>query len=70
MIDPDAGHLTHDYDADAVCRRCGFDGGEWWDLRVELRAEWQETNPGVAWPPEEMAASAAPVCDTSEEPNR
>lgn len=23
-----AGH--HDFDEDAVCRKCGFDGAEWW----------------------------------------
>lgn len=23
-------NLRHDYDDDAVCRRCGHDGAEWW----------------------------------------
>ena len=33
----------HDFDGDAICRRCGFDGAEWWHLeRMKPREERQE----------------------------
>lgn len=47
--------LPHEYDDDAVCIHCGFDGAEWWALygmeEPELRApkpECSERNPEAA----------------------
>jgi len=33
------GHMEHDFDENAICKRCGFDGAEAYHLRQILKAE-------------------------------
>jgi hypothetical protein len=35
----------HDFDDDSVCRRCGFDGAEWWHLERMKPKDDREPSP-------------------------
>lgn len=35
----------HDFDDDSVCRRCGFDGAEWWHLERMKPKQDREPQP-------------------------
>jgi hypothetical protein len=36
---------SHDLDDDSVCRRCGFDGAEWWHLERMKPKDEREPQP-------------------------
>jgi hypothetical protein len=35
----------HDFDDDSTCRRCGFDGAEWWHLERMKPKQDREPEP-------------------------
>lgn len=36
--------LSHDFDDDAVCVKCGFDGAEWWHYRQTQHPDDRDPN--------------------------
>lgn len=37
--------MSHDFDDDAVCKRCGFDGAEWWHIEKQKPPYAREPQP-------------------------
>jgi len=52
MAGPKQERLSHDFDDDSVCTKCGFDGAEWWHLeKMKPKDERVEQPPcrGSRW---------------------
>jgi hypothetical protein len=42
---PEPERQRHDFDDDSVCRKCGFDGAEWWHLERMKRKDDRAPEP-------------------------